>query len=98
MNREDALNAANAAVDWTAGEVEHQPRPVKSVYSIRPGEELARWLEDEADRLGTDPGRYLKQLLVDARARAAAAEDPTVTVRLSELHRAIDQAAGLAAA
>ncbi|SIN44460.1 hypothetical protein [Micromonospora cremea] len=25
MNREDALNAANAPVDWTADEVDHQP-------------------------------------------------------------------------
>lgn len=59
-----------------------------TVYSTRLPRDVARSLEDEATRRGVTPSALIRQLVETALAKPA--EDATVTVRLSDLHRAID--------
>ena len=87
MSREDALRAL-ADTDWSGAEVAKESQPAMSVYSTRLPRNVAKPLEDEATRRGVTPSALIRQLVEAALARAA--EDATVTVRLSDLHRAID--------
>jgi hypothetical protein len=96
MNRDDAARAGTEEIDWSAGEVEATPRKATMVYSTRLPDDLSQWLEAEATRRNINPSAMLRELV--AEANRASSEDKTVTVRLSELHRAIEQVAGRDAA
>ncbi|WP_433315606.1 hypothetical protein [Micromonospora chersina] len=90
MNRDEAVRAAQQPIDWSGAEVETKPRKVTMVYSTRPPADLSRWLVEEASRRGINPSVMLRELVADG--KRAAAEDKIVTVRLSDLHRAINHA------
>ncbi|RQX14316.1 hypothetical protein DLJ58_01420 [Micromonospora arida] len=70
--------------------METTPRKVTMVYSTRLPDDLSRWLVEEASRRGTNPSVMLRELVADGKRAAAA--DRMVTVRLSDLHRAINDA------
>ena len=89
MSREDAERAL-ASTDWTQATVEREPRPSSVVHSVRFPAELSRKLEAEAGRQGVTPSVLIRDLV--AAALLAAEQDETVTVRVSDLHRAIDLA------
>jgi predicted DNA-binding protein len=89
MSRE-AANRALAGTDWTGASVEREARPPSVVHSVRLPAELSRKLEAEADRQGTTPSGLIRDLVAAALSRAE--QDETVTVRIADLHRAIDQA------
>jgi hypothetical protein len=89
MSRE-AANQALTGTDWTGASVEREVRPASVVHSVRLPAELSRTLEAEADRRGTTPSGLIRDLI--AAALSGAGQDETVTVRIADLHRAIDQA------
>jgi hypothetical protein len=89
MSREDAARAL-ANTDWTDATVEREPRQVSVVPSIRFSAELSKKVEAEADRQGVAPSVLIRDLV--AAGLVAAEQDETVTVRIADLHRAIDLA------
>ena len=95
MNRDEVARSADD-VDWSAGDVSATQRRTTMVYSTRLPDDLSRWLEDEAGRRDINPSAMLRELV--AECKRASQEDKTVTVRLSELHRAIEQVAARDAA
>lgn len=93
-SRDEAMQALGSP-DWTGGQVEDAPRGASMVFSVRVPGELADWIASEADRRQVSPSVVIRDAVAASR-RAGSAEE-TVTVRLSDLHRAIDQAAHHAA-
>lgn len=89
MKREDAEKAL-ASTDWTDATVDRDPRPASIVHSVRFPAELSKKLEAEADRRGVTPSVLIRDLVTAA--LVAAEQDETVTVRIADLHRAIDLA------
>ncbi len=89
MSRKGAEQAL-AATDWTGATVEREPRPASVVHSVRFPADLSRRLEAEADRQGVTPSVLIRDLVTGA--LAAAHRDETVTIRVADLHRAIDLA------
>lgn len=87
MSRDEALRALKDT-DWTSADVDRAPRPVSVVHSVRLPAELSQRVEAEAQRRGTTPSAVIRQL-IEAGLNAAAG-DTTITVRVSDLHRAID--------
>ena len=79
-----------AQTDWTGATVEREPRPVSVVHSVRFAAELSERLEAEAQRRGLTPSALVRELVETG--LAPIAEDATVTVRISDLHHAIDAA------
>jgi predicted DNA-binding protein len=94
MNRDEALRALHDT-DWSGAEVVREPRPVMVVHSARIPGELSERLEAEATRRGITPSALIRTLVEEGLRQAA--EDATVTVRLADLHRAIDTVAQRAA-
>jgi hypothetical protein len=84
--RDKALEALDSR-DWN-GSVPAERATVSTVHSVRVDNELADWIASEADRRGVKPSAVIREALTTA--RAAATEDQTVTLRLSDLHRAIN--------
>jgi hypothetical protein len=89
MNRDEAERSL-ADTNWTNAVVEREPRQVSIVHSVRFPAELSKKLEAEADRQGVTPSVLIRDLVTAA--LLAADEDETVTVRIGDLHRAIDLA------
>jgi hypothetical protein len=89
MNREDAERAL-ANPNWTQATVEREPRPPSAVHSVRLPAELFKKLEGETSRQGVTPCVLIRDLV--AAALLAPEPDETVTVRVADLHRAIDLA------
>lgn len=89
MSRKDAERALTAT-DWTTATVDREPAKVSVVHSVRFPTELSHRLEAEATRKGVSPSVLIRDLV--AGALAAAEHDETVTVRVADLHRAIDLA------
>ncbi|HZN19376.1 MAG TPA: hypothetical protein VFB84_14545 [Micromonosporaceae bacterium] len=90
VSREDAVRALEER-DWVTGaEVEREPRPAMIVVSVRLPGELAVWVGDEAERRGVYPSAVIRDLVEQARREASV--DETITMRRSDLHRAIDEA------
>jgi len=87
MSREDALRALNEA-DWSSAEVERAPRPVSVVHSVRLPAELSERVEAEAQRRGVTPSAVIRELIEVG--LSTVSDDATVTVRVSDLRRAID--------
>lgn len=93
VGREEAV-AALESQDWSGVEVDRDERPATIVVSVRLPADLADVLAGEAERRGVKPSLVLRDLVEGL--RPADAEE-TVTLRRSDLHRAIDQALGSAA-
>jgi hypothetical protein len=89
MNREEAERAL-ASNDWSGATVERESRPVSVVHSVRLPAELSARLEAEAGRRDVTPGALIRDL-IDMGLMPLGA-DVVVTVRLADLHRAIDTA------
>ncbi len=92
MSRSADRAAAMAALtnqDWSAAEVDTEPRRVSIVHSARIPAELSEQLETEAVRRGITPSKLIAELV--AEGLAAREASGTVTVRVADLHRAIDQ-------
>jgi predicted DNA-binding protein len=87
MSREDAMRALEST-DWSGATVERETRPVSVVHSVRLPADLSDRLETEAVRRGVTPGALIREL-VDAGLNVVTA-DTVVTVRVADLHRAID--------
>lgn len=87
MSREDAMQAL-ADTDWSGATVEREPRPVSVVHSVRLPTELSGRLEAEAQRRGLTPGALIRELV--GAGLSGADDDAIVTVRVGDLHRAID--------
>ena len=87
--REDAERALNGT-DWSGASVDRDARPVSVVHSVRFPAELSTRLEAEAHRQGVTPSVLIRELV--SAALLAVEQDETVTVRVADLHRAIDRA------
>ena len=92
-DREEALRILESR-DWTGGEVDREERKTTVVFSVRLPADLAEALAEEASRRGTTPSVVLRGLVETLRHRD---EEVVVTMRLADLHRAIDQLARPAA-
>ena len=90
MSRRKQAEEALASTDWSNATVDRGPRQVSVVHSARFPEELSRKLAAEADRQGVTPSVLIRDLV--AAALVANERDETVTVRVADLHRAIDLA------
>jgi hypothetical protein len=89
MSRKDAERVLTNP-DWTGAVVDREPAKVSVVHSVRFPTELSRRLEAEATRKGVTPSVLIRDLV--AAALVAPEHDQTVTVRVADLHRAIDLA------
>ena len=89
MSRKDAERALTNS-DWTGATVDRESAKVSVVHSVRFPAELSKRLEAEATRKGVTPSVLIRDLV--AAALVAAEHDETVTVRIADLHRAIDLA------
>ncbi|CAM3198519.1 ribbon-helix-helix protein, CopG family [Stackebrandtia soli] len=88
MTTRDQARRALESRDWGTATVDTRKRPATSVYSVRVDSELADWIAAEADRRGVKPSAIIRDAITQA--RTTTTEDHTVTVRLSDLHRAIN--------
>jgi predicted transcriptional regulator len=85
--REEAMRALESR-DWSGAEVD-EGRKASTVYSVRVDRELAEWIAAEADRRSVSPSLVIRDALLEA--KTAAANDQTVTLKLSDLHRAVNR-------
>ncbi|TQS39731.1 CopG family transcriptional regulator [Cryptosporangium phraense] len=93
MNAEADLASSTvlASTDWSGAVVE--TRPASIVHSTRLPAPLSERLEAEAARRGITPSALIREYVEAALAGPAVTGDATVTLRLADLHRAIDQLA-----
>jgi hypothetical protein len=99
MTTRDELRKAMAEQDFAEGEVITGQRPVSVVFSFRAPAEWSEEILAEMQRRGLDnPSQLMKALLREGLDRAAAASGRVVTVRVDDLHRAIDSIVTRAAA
>ncbi|RZU46590.1 hypothetical protein EV385_6665 [Krasilnikovia cinnamomea] len=97
MTTHDELAAAMAQQDFTNGEIVTEPRG-SAVFSFRAPAEWNEEILAEMQRRGlSKPGQLLKALVREALDRATANTDQVVTIRLDDLHRAIESVARPAA-
>lgn len=87
MSRKDAMRALDET-DWSSGEVDRVSRPVSVVHSVRLPARLSERVETEAERRGVTPSVVIRELIEVG--LAAVGDETTVTVRVADLHRAID--------
>jgi hypothetical protein len=87
MSRDEALRALEER-DWSGATVDRETRPVMIVHSARIPADLSERLEAEATRRGITPSALIRDLVEEGLRPDTV--DETVTVRLSDLHRAID--------
>lgn len=89
-SRTDEALAALENRDWSDAEpVEDRPRKASFVHSTRLSAELTDRLFAEAKRRGTTPSEVIRDLVEAGLAEA----DQSATVRLADVHRAIDRLA-----
>ena len=99
MTTHDQLRQAMAEQDFTAGEVDTGQRSVSVVFSFRAPAEWSAEILTEMQRRGLDnPSQLMKALLREGLDRAATNRDQVVTIRVDDLHRAIDSIVTRAAA
>lgn len=87
MSRDDAMRALDST-DWTGAAVEAEPRAVSFVYSVRIPADLSGHLDAEAERRGLTPSGLIREMVTAG--LGAVADDTVVTLRVADLHRAID--------
>jgi hypothetical protein len=82
-----------ASRDWSGAEVvADRPRGTSVVHSTRMSHDLTSRLFTEAERRGITPSELIREYVVAGLDAADVAGDAVVTVRLADLHRAIDTA------
>jgi hypothetical protein len=86
--REEALQALESR-DWTGANVDDMKRQISIVHSVRVDQELSEWIAAESERRGVSPSLIIRDALTEA--KAAQASDETVTLKLSDLHRAVNR-------
>jgi predicted DNA-binding protein len=89
--RDEALRLLAEPLDLTGAVVDTEPSTAKIVHSVRLDPEQSERLFAEAARRGLTPSALLRDIVEQALAPAPDAE-ATVTVRLADLHRALDSA------
>jgi predicted DNA-binding protein len=89
-DRDEALRALAEPLDFTDAVLDTVPSRVKVVHSVRLDPDLSERLEAEASRRGITPSALLRDLVENG--LAPGTDDTVITVRVSELHRAIDTA------
>lgn len=89
MRREDEALAALASTDWSGAEVDGQERTASVVFSFRVPADLSEQIVAAAEARGLKPGAWVREVMEAAVARPRS-EEETVTVRVADLHRAID--------
>ncbi len=87
-SREEALRALESR-DFTGAYIDDTKRSISVVYSVRVDQELSEWIAAEADRRSVSPSLVIRDALVEA--KTAEASDQTVTLKLSDLHRAVNR-------
>jgi len=92
MSRDEAMKAL-VSTDWSGAAVESVQRPATVVHSTRLPAALSLRLEAEASRRGVTPSALVREYVEAGLASLAVSGDATVTLRLADLHRAIDQLA-----
>jgi hypothetical protein len=91
MTTRDELRKAMAEQDVSEGEVVAGERRVSVVFSFRAPAEWSDEILTEMRRRRLDnPSQLMKVLLREALDRAATTHAGVVTVRVDDLHRAID--------
>lgn len=95
-DRDDALRLLNVPLDLTGATVDTQPSQVKIVHSVRLEPATSERLFAEAERREVSPSALLREIVERALTPAPEAE-ATVTVRMVDLHRALDAAVRRAA-
>lgn len=86
MTKFDKANVALEDRDWSDATVETEPRRAGVVHSVRMSRDLTERLFVEAQRRGVTPSEVIRDL-VDA---GLMASERSATVRLADVHRAID--------
>lgn len=89
MNRDDTVRAVDGN-SWKGTTEGAESRAVSFVYSVRMPSELSVALAAEAQRRGLKPSAMIRELVSEG--LSAARDDATVTLRVADLHRAIDTA------
>ena len=92
MSRDEAMKVL-AGTDWSGAVAEPADRPATVVHSTRLPAALSTQLEAEAVRRGVTPSALVREYVEAGLSQLATAGDATVTLRLADLHRAIDQLA-----
>lgn len=88
-DRDEALRLLNEPLDLTGATVDTAPSTVKIVHSVRLEPAQSERLFAEAERRGVTPSVLLREIVERALTPVTDAE-MTVTVRLADLHRALD--------
>ncbi|MBN1174937.1 MAG: hypothetical protein JXA67_22455 [Micromonosporaceae bacterium] len=88
-DRDEALRLLNEPLDLTGATVDTQTTHVKIVHSVRLEPDTSERLFAEAERRRVTPSVLLREIVEQALAPAPNVEE-TVTVRLADLHRALD--------
>ncbi len=95
MADRETVASALTDTDWSSAQVENEPKPTSVVFAVRVPSGLAEWIAGESDRRGVNPSVVIRDAI--AAASRTTVDDKPVTVRLSDLHRAIDGVVGPAA-
>ncbi|MGH3661047.1 MAG: hypothetical protein ACRDTQ_04215 [Micromonosporaceae bacterium] len=95
MSRSDDASAALEDRDWSSATVDHKPRGATVVQSVRMSRDLLDRLYGEADSRGVTPSELIRDLVEVGLSELD--EDTTITMRLSDLRRAISKVAHSAA-
>lgn len=88
MSKTDQAMAALEDTDWSGAEVVREPRPASTVFSVRLPDGVSQAFEAIATEREVTPTKLLREL-VDA-AIAGHSEGQVVTLRVEDLHKAID--------
>ena len=88
-DRDEARRLLAGPLDLTNATVDTEPSQAKIVHSVRLDPALSERLFSEADRRGLTPSALLRDLVEQALTPASDA-DIMVTVRVVDLHRALD--------
>lgn len=89
MSKFDESNATLDSRDWSSAEIDDKPRNASIVQSVRMPRDLVERLFTEAQRRGTTPSEVIRDLVESGLNKLD--DDATITVRVSDLRRAIDE-------
>lgn len=92
MSRDEAMEVL-AGTDWSGAVAEAPGRAATVVHSTRLPAAVSAQLEAEAARRGLTPSALVREYVEAGLTQLAVTGDATVTLRLADLHRAIDQLA-----
>jgi predicted DNA-binding protein len=95
VSKRDEALAALESRDWSGAVVEQETRPASIVHGVRLPPELSERLTGEAARRGLKPSELLREIVTEALAERA--DDEVLTLRRTDLLRAIDTIAQRAA-